>query len=131
MEDKAMDIFQLFKDVYSCAKKLEQQELLEKLMELKEKCYELRDENCELKERLAKKESYNFVFENNLYWNLKADGTREGPYCTSCWDNFGKAIRMHISLKSDLHTCPVCDSVVEGPGYQAPMPHGYRRGGLL
>lgn len=126
-----MDIIQGLKEALNCAKRLEQHELLEMLADLKDLCYELRDENRELKERLAKKESHNFVFENNMYWDRREDGLREGPYCTSCWDNNGKSIRMHNCLDNDLHTCPVCGEVVEGPRYHAPVPHRLRRGGIL
>lgn len=115
-----MDIVQSIKDVWSCAKKLEQHELLEKLADLKDVCYELRDENRELKERLAEKEAHNFVFENNMYWDQKADGIREGPYCTSCWDNRGKAIRMHKSRTNELYDCPICKEYIEGSGYVEP-----------
>ena len=122
-----MDIIQSIKSVWDCAKKLEQHEPLEKLAELKDKCYDLRDEHRELKERLAAKESHNFVFENNLYWDVNSDGLREGPYCSACWDNASKAIRMHKVLKSDEYTCPVCKEWVEGPNFKAAMPHGVRR----
>lgn len=125
-----MDIVQCAKDVWNCAKKLEQHELLEKIANLKDMCYELRDENRELKERLAQKESHNFVFEHNLYWDQKADATREGPYCTSCWDRDGKAIRMH-NHGNGVFGCPVCKVVVEGPDYRPPMPRSYRRSCIL
>ena len=114
------DIGQSIKDVWSCAKKLEQYELLEKLADLKDVCYELRDENRALKERLAEKTAHRFVFENNMYWDLKPDGVREGPYCTSCWDNCGKAIRMHKSRTNELYDCPICKEYIEGSGYVEP-----------
>lgn len=115
-----MDIIQSVKEAWNCAKKLEQQELLEKLADLKDMCYELRDENRELKERLAEKESHKFVFENNMYWDVKNDSVRVGPYCSSCWDNRGKAIRMHKSLENDLYNCPNCKEYIEGPNYVEP-----------
>lgn len=115
-----MDIVQSIKDVWNCAKKLEQHELLEKLADLKDVCYELRDENRELREKIAEKESHHFVFENNMYWDQNLDGTRDGPYCTSCWDNCGKAIRMHKSRTNELYNCPICKVYIEGVGYVDP-----------
>lgn len=126
-----MDIIQSIKDVWACAKKFEQHELLEKLADLKDMCYELRDENRELKEMLASKTAHNFHFVNNTYWDIEDDGSREGPYCSSCWDRDGKAIRMHI-LGNDVYECPACKIVTEGPNYRPPMSRGFgRRGSVL
>lgn len=49
-------------------------------------------------------------FEHPVYWRHAADGTKEGPYCPTCWE--GK--RRVSALKSlpfrghDRWACPVC-----------------------
>ena len=56
------------------------------ILELDKKNYQLEKEILELKKELDKRNQYNMVFENNQYWNYKDDGSKEGPFCVTCWD---------------------------------------------
>lgn len=60
---------------------------------LKLKIAELTDENLQLKQKLSTEECYNMVFKDNAYYNIQ-NNKEEGPFCSCCWDNENKAIRM-------------------------------------
>lgn len=64
------------------------------ILELDKKNYKLEKEILELKKELDKRENYNMQYEDNCYWNVNEDGTKEGPYCSVCWDKNKIAIRL-------------------------------------
>lgn len=97
------DITDSAKKALEIANELKNIELKEAILELKEKMIELREENIELKEQLKEKQKYNMVFENNKYWNLKEDGSKEGPFCVTCWDYNQTASRL-----IDNYYCGIC-----------------------
>ena len=81
------------------------------ILELDKKNYQLEKEILELKKELDKKQQYNMQFsqKENCYWNLKEDGTKDGPFCSACWDNFQKAIRLHCNMSfENYYNCPIC-----------------------
>lgn len=80
-------------------------EIQEKLLELQNQLLFLEAENKQLKEKLQIKES--LIFENNAYWIEKGDG-KEGPYCSCCWDNDEKTIRMQPAPDPAYFDCPKC-----------------------
>ena len=77
----------------------------EKLLEMQKKIGELENENIELKEKLKTQE--NLVFEKNAYWIVK-DGRKDGPYCSLCWDDERKPIRMQPCGNPAYCSCPKC-----------------------
>lgn len=115
-----MDILENAKGIYELVKKLGQQDLLEKVADLRDQILSLREENQRLKEKVAQKEAFNMVYEYNCYFNIKEDGTKEGPYCSACWDNNSKTVRMIVG-HNDFYSCPVCKHGVYGPNYQRPI----------
>jgi len=88
------DIKDTAKTALDIANELKHVELKEAILDLKEKLIELREENIALKEQLKDKQKYNMVFENNSYWNHKEDGSKEGPFCVTCWDYNKTASRL-------------------------------------
>ncbi len=93
-----MAIFDELKSVASTlqeAGKIEQyRQILDaqkELLEMQKQIADLTSENRELKERLAIKES--LIFKDNAYW-IEKDNKKDGPFCTCCWDNDKKTIRM-------------------------------------
>ncbi len=98
-----MDIWDNAKDIYTLIKRLGNQDLLEKMADLRDQIFELREENRNLKEKLSEQESYDMYFEDNMYWDANK---KDGPYCSKCWDDNKKAIRMQI--RGADHYCPVC-----------------------
>lgn len=81
-------------------------DLKEKIVDLKAQVIELREENTNLKQELDKKKKFNMIFENNTYWNVEKEGKKEGPFCSACWDNNSKPIR--IIVTDGFGHCPVC-----------------------
>jgi len=79
------------------------------ILELDKKNYQLEKEILELKKELDKREQYNMQFssEDNCYWNIKEDGTKEGPFCSNCYDVKERRVRL-LSHRQGFYTCPNC-----------------------
>lgn len=115
-----MDILDNAKDIYLLIKKIGNQDLLEKMADLRDEIFSLREENRELKEKLSRRDNYNMVFEGTCYWDVKDDGTKDGPFCPTCWDKDRKAIRMHSGrigtlykgAPDNIYLCHVCKSTI-------------------
>jgi Zn finger protein HypA/HybF involved in hydrogenase expression len=80
---------------------------LEKLIEMQNKIFILETENKDLKESLKIQKS--LTFENNAYW-INLDGKKDGPYCSCCWDDNKKTIRMQSYGNPAYYSCPKCDN---------------------
>ena len=104
------DITDSVKKALEIANELKNIELKEAILELKEKILALREENGILKEELSKKEKYNMEYQDNCYWNIRNDGTKDGPYCSVCWDKEHKAIRLSKTLNETLYACGNCNN---------------------
>jgi hypothetical protein len=48
----------------------------------------------------------NLIFESKAYWLQKKDGTKDGPFCSNCWDTKKLMVRLHVS--DSHHECPNC-----------------------
>lgn len=81
-----------------------------RILELEEEKLNLKTETHELKQKLEDKNKYNLIFKNNSYWNTQKNG-EEGPFCSACWDNNKKTIR--LKKYGDVHQCPVCKNIYE------------------
>ena len=79
----------------------------EKLLEMQKKISELESENKELKEKLEIKDL--LIFEKNSYWIEKND-KKEGPYCSCCWDDQKKTVRMQPCGNPAFYDCPKCNN---------------------
>jgi Zn finger protein HypA/HybF involved in hydrogenase expression len=80
---------------------------LEKLIEMQNKIFILETENKDLKESLKIQKS--LTFENNAYW-INLDGKKDGPYCSCCWDDDKKTIRMQPCGSPAYYNCPKCEN---------------------
>ena len=118
-----MGIYDGLKDAASILKeagKIEQYrqilEVQEKLLDMQKRIIDLETENKELKQKLKTQES--LVFENNAYW-IKDGNTKDGPFCSCCWDDDHKTIRMQPCGNPAFSDCPKCKnkSVQIDPNY--------------
>lgn len=82
------------KAIKEIADSMQNIELQSHIVDLKEQILELRDENFDLKEQLRQRTEHNMIFENHVYWDLKEDGTKDGPFCPVCWDKEHLQIRI-------------------------------------
>lgn len=110
----------VFDDLKSAAKvlqeagKIEQYkqilEAQEKLLEMQKKIADFEEENRSLKERLKTKEK--LTYENDAYWS-NGKGQKIGPFCSKCWEDEGKLLRMHYQKNSYRYTCPKCHTLID------------------
>jgi hypothetical protein len=49
------------------------------------------------------------AFEDHVYWFNDNAGKKVGPFCTRCWDDQGKKIRLRV-LPNAYRKCPVCET---------------------
>ncbi|MGB9722148.1 MAG: hypothetical protein ACPL28_11810 [bacterium] len=87
-------------DLYEKILSIQQQ-----LMEMNNRITSLENENRDLKEKFKIKET--LFYENNAYWQNKEDGTKDGPFCTRCWDKNKDLIRLDVS-DANCGICPEC-----------------------
>lgn len=109
-----MGIFEALKVAANIAKesgKLELQgELLsiyEKLLEQQKKISDLEQDNKNLINKLETKGV--LFFENNAYW-INENDKKDGPYCSCCWDDNKKTIRMQPCGSQAYYSCPKCEN---------------------
>jgi hypothetical protein len=109
-----MGVIDTVKDVAFLVQKVDNIEIVKRVLELQDQVFELVEENRDLKEqtrllkeRLATREQ--MTFRKNAYW--KGD---DGPFCPQCFDAAGLSMRM---LKSPgfAPDCPKCHTVATDP----------------
>ena len=98
-------------------------EAQEKIMELREGALGLQEDNLKLRERVKQLESeltlardFTFEAETGLYWLLKPDGSRDGPFCAVCHDEHKRIARLHDGRKRGAQTrwlCMICSNTFE------------------
>ena len=105
------------KELVKLAQKLDNIEIIQKvielqsdLMELQGTVQELRDENRDLKKRLEAPTE--LLYQDNMYWRAKGEEEQEGPFCTKCFDGDEKTVRMH-GEEARGFTCPNCKTFVD------------------
>jgi len=111
-----MSFFETARDAYELAKKGMTIEFQVKVMELREQGLELQEENLQLRTRIRKLEEMMqvkeaLVFRDSMYFLVK-EGKDEGPFCSKCYDDNGKLVRLHALHDHDIEStyrCPVCD----------------------
>lgn len=89
-----------YKDIIDLIKKGANVEAQEKILELREGAIDLQEENIVLRERVKELEAAlqlkgEMVYSKTVYWRHLADGEKDGPYCSTCYDKFGKVIHLH------------------------------------
>lgn len=82
------------------------------ILDIQQKLLELQGENADLKfmlKVLKEKDKFgdSLTYENNAYFQVKKDGTKEGPYCPVCWGGDSKKIRMRDCGRGHFH-CDRC-----------------------
>jgi regulator of replication initiation timing len=86
-------------------------EIKEALLKAKEENYELREENTLFKEKITRLETITDIptFKNGAYYKSDEDG----PYCTGCYDQDRKLIRLAPpTVKSvPICLCPKCKTI--------------------
>lgn len=110
-----MGMYDMFKDTISIAQKADNIELVKSIMNLQEEMLKLQEENRNLKDENQKlenimEEAKKKEFRDNCYYF-----DDEGPFCSKCYDDERKKIRMLTrdnNLGSIYHICPKCKTEV-------------------
>lgn len=130
-----MGIVSDYKDVYEVFKSLGNFEYQQKIIELREGHLKLREEKLRLEEenqdlRARLEKSTALTFESPYYWNLGADGAKDGPFCQVCQDSSDKLIRLHEAIRTrGWWDCKVCSQHFTDKNYVAPDYSSRSRGG--
>ncbi len=107
----ALALIDASKKALDIANELKNVELKEAILNLKEELVELREENLLFMQKLSMQSKFNMTYEKNSYWNIKDDGTNEGPYCSVCWDKEQIAIRLTNNVVNrDFYKCGNCNN---------------------
>ena len=108
-----MSIVDTAKDLYDLLKKGATVELQERLMKLREEALELQEENHSLRERLSVIEreaviAKNLLFEGGVYWRIRDDESKDGPFCQRCYDVDSRLVRVHSDRFGGVPPCWEC-----------------------
>jgi len=91
----------------------------EKLLEMQNRIFDLENKNRELKNKLNERER--IIPRSGTYYKILEDGKEDGPFCTLCYDDEEKLIRLDIGkfcfgspLNLDCYSqkCPKCKKYV-------------------
>ena len=110
-----MSFIQDFKIITETVMKLGSIEAQQKLISIQTEIITLQQENNELRKELGDIKAINDIrehlsFENNMYW-VNTGSKKEGPYCSKCWDENKKLVRLHTQ---DVDfDCPVCHTFID------------------
>lgn len=72
-------------------------------------------ENEELKVALSKKPNMQFDENEMVYYVIKDDGRKDGPFCPKCWEGLEK--QMHLHPWGDCRKCLQCNSLIYPRNY--------------
>src|SRR4051812_21780022 len=115
-----MSIIDTVKDVGVLIQKIDNLELLKRMVELQEQVLALVNENRDLKDanrvlndKLQMRRQ--MQFRENAYWH-----DADGPFCSRCFDAESQTVRMHVRT-GYYPQCPKCSTQAanpnDGPGY--------------
>lgn len=122
-----MSVIDTVKEVAFLVQKLDNLDLLKRMVELQEQVFALvgenrdvKEENRLLQERLNTRSK--MMFRDNAYWT---DDTIDGPFCSRCFDAEGLLMRM-LTRKGYAPRCPKCSTVAPDPDREPPQPRVVR-----
>jgi regulator of replication initiation timing len=79
------------------------------MLEMQEANKKLKEENEELTSKLKIKEE--IIPKNDCYW-INKNGQEDGPFCSKCFDDDSKLMRLHYSGEDGYYICPKCENGV-------------------
>jgi hypothetical protein len=125
-----MGVIDTVKDVVLMVQKVDNIDLVKRILEMQQQVFtlveenrDLKDKNRALQETLTTREQ--MVFRKNAYW--KGD---DGPFCPQCFDAGGLAMRMLIT-PGFVPQCPKCHTSAPDPDREPAKPVRRVRSGFL
>lgn len=94
-----MSVIETAKEAVMLVQKIDNIQLYKTILDLQADALKMVEENGKLKSQVQELEEAfkikdTLVFENNHYYVAKGE-TKDGPYCTYCWDKDRKLVRLH------------------------------------
>ncbi|QDU46610.1 hypothetical protein Mal52_51320 [Symmachiella dynata] len=112
-----MSIVSNTKEIVDLIRKLDNQELYQKICDLRDEIFDIREQNLELREELKRlKEAEDISNElkrdGNVYIRKTTDGTESGPFCMACWDYDRKLVNVRKNNHGGLVflICNICEA---------------------
>ena len=92
-----MGVIDTAREAITLVQKLDNVELLQKILALQSDALKMVEENGELKTKVRELEEAfkikdSLVFENNSYY---IGEKKDGPYCSLCWDTDRRLVHLH------------------------------------
>ena len=108
-KEEAMGLIDTIKEAAEMAQQLGQIELRSKILDLQTAALEEREERLRLVGQIEQLQkvldvSDRLSFSDNRYWMENDDGTKDGPFCTRCWDVDRNLVRLHTT--GSITSCP-------------------------
>ena len=102
-----MGVVDTLKETIGLIQKVDNIDLYRQMLDLQTQVMSLLEENKSLRTTLETRAT--LTFKSDAYWR---DGN-EGPFCSRCWDDEKKLIRLHLGGLAPA--CPKCKTA-GGPG---------------
>lgn len=106
-----MSIIDNAKEISQLIKKYNDTELYQKITDLSYEIFDIKEENLSLKEKIKELEKKDDIEKNISFYNdigyIKNKNTKI-IYCTKCWDDEKKLIKLHHKARMGKYTCPKC-----------------------
>jgi len=102
-----MGIVENIKETAKLIQKIDNIDLYRRILDLQAEVMELVDENRRLKEQLQVRSE--LTFDKGAYWLGKDEKTRDGPFCSRCWDVDRKLVRIRCA-PGYTPVCPQCNA---------------------
>lgn len=103
-----------FKEAARVVQALGNKEVYQRILDAEIQAMELVAENKDLKNQVAELQEQSrikgeLVFRDNSYWLPTDKNEDDGPFCSKCWDDEKKLIRLHRH-EGWQPRCPACET---------------------
>ena len=111
-----MGLIESIKTVAEVLQKADNIPVYKEVINLQKDAIELVEENNQLKREIKQYKDIldirgQIIYDKNAYW-LPVEKTKDGPYCSKCWDDENKLIRLNHS-NGQNYNCPKCTNAIK------------------
>ena len=114
-----MGAYDVIKDAVSLAQKVDNTDLMRKLLDLQQELLDIQEQNFRYKKQIEelqaiieKTKRIEYTKERSSVYEILEDGTKEGPYCTHCWETNKKTVSL-LKSHGSHYECPHCKASVK------------------
>ena len=118
------EIYELIKSTLGLARKIRNQEIVDKIMDIQNAFFEIREENQNKNDKIRELEAKinelqgSKVLAEQLIFSPRGFITKQGespqiPYCSHCWGEYNKLIPLSQNINNvDIYYCATCNTTV-------------------